>query len=318
MKEIVKLKLNQSGYPKNFRKHNIQIADDEKQEFFEHRLIETLNQINNKLKIETVEYCNLNNEFENNFLTSYSGLIVKEQIIEEIQKTKLKNQGYQIKSKNNQLIATRVLAYVFLSANKEEFRDTLFTQSIFPDILDSMKVYLDSPSYTILNHPIYFIDVIDKKITALTLIRRLALMIASGVHYVELFNNQTISPRDVPTQIVRFMNKYELKKNRTLSGYETDYLSLNFDKNELKIKDITSRLVTTQRGNLDFHGSDEKFYWMDILFISIIAANSGFSINFKEYEKFVINNKSQFTNNSKKMARCVILLQYLEKLSLKK
>ena len=250
------------------------------------KLIKILNTKNYKLKIESVEENDLKTNL--NLEQKRTAIIVNE------------FEGVQ-----------HVLAYVFFTTNEVGSRNSLVSQSIFPDLIKATELLINSPSFTLLNHPIYYINVIDDSISANTILRDFALLSASGFHYIELFQHNVIDITKIPQDINKFVKKYYDD-----AAIEKKHFELNETAKTFKIKVIISDLLNGSQD--DFNGSEEKFFWTQILFISIIAAKSGFQIDFDEYENFINTYEPRFSTGSKKMLRCKTILNYLKKLQLKK
>ena len=249
-------------------------------------LIETLNKRNYKLKIQSVEEDDL--KTKHNLEQKRTAIIVNE------------FEGVQ-----------NVLAYVFFTTDVIGSRNSLVSQSIFPDLVKATGLLINSPSFALLNHPIYYINVINDSISANTILRDFALLSASGFNYVELFHHNVIDITKIPQGINKFVKKYYDD-----AGIERKHFELNETAKTFKIKVIISDLLNDSED--DFNGSEEKFFWTQILFISIIAAKSGFQIDFVEYENFINTYEPRFSTGSKKMLRCKTILNYLKKLQHKK
>lgn len=306
---MVKLILNISGFPSKFRERaNEELSQDEIQSDYEKRIINTLNQLNPKLNIKSIEYRNLKKEFTDIATTTYSGLIVKEYILENIeQNIKFENRGYKIHKEGDSISATMILAYVYLSPIDEEGRNIIVAQTIFPSLMENIDNNLSASSFSMLNHPIIFINLVDTKLPD-SVILDLALIIAAGILYVDVFDTKSINPKNIPRDIENFAKEYDI-----------DSISFDTSNKKLKIKEPPSNILKKNAsGKWDFNGSKEKFYWIKVLSSAIIAVNNDYSINYSEYEDFIATAKSRLSPKSDKMARCNTLLEYLKKLSLKK
>lgn len=314
------LLLERNGFPEKFG--NVEVKPPEgisKQEFIEQKVIDAINEHNPKLKISKIEYDNLNSQFPDVYTSKFAGLIVEDKKIKESEKERFKKLGYHIRNINNEWFARKKLIYVFLTNPKEVSRNILVAQSIFPTLIDYMGKYIDSPSYTIANHPIYFINIINKKITALSVIKPLAGIIAAGIDYIEVFP-LTINPKSVPKDVESFVRKYEENCKDFSSTFESNYYQVDFKLKKLKIK--TTNLVIgdylERNGEfLQFKGSSEKFYWMGILPIFLLACEDGYDIDFSELEKFYNANINNFKKNNEKFHRFKLLLDYMKKLTFK-
>src|SRR5699024_4745471 len=95
------------------------------------------------------------------------------------QENDYKELDFTIWNDSNQLYAMRILAYVFFTIPKEQGRNILVAQTVFPELIDFMEKYMPSPSYTISNRPIYFINIINKIITANSVLKPLIGIIKS-------------------------------------------------------------------------------------------------------------------------------------------
>ena len=310
-----------------------------KQSFIESCLVNELNKNNYKLKVKSVEYIILNKEFENIYAHMQAGLIAEERIIYSKHIKRFKEKGYQITNKSGRIFARKILAYVWLSkydkknGDKEVSRTAFIAQDIFPDITDYMKLYLSSPSFSILNHPIYYINIIGKATSAPFCVRSLAIIIAAGFKYVEIFE-QSIIPKDVPKNIEGFIKKYQDKETKQIpNGYKSTRYEANFiaktltikapliilDKKKYTTEEIKKSDITVKtNGEYDFKGSKERYYLLEVLSLAIIAANSNYAIDFSDYEKFIRINMPKFSSTSDKKKRFETLLEYLKKLQHKK
>jgi len=251
-------------------------------------LINLLNTKNPKLKVNTVQYVDIKSEFM--LIQKRTGVIVDEG-----------NSGKQI------------LAYVFLSPEEEEGGNSFVGQTIFPDLIDSMGLYINSPSFTPLNHPIYFINMAKTAITRESTKRDFAFLYSIGIHYLELNNNIDININDIPKHLNKFHEECVTNKNLEAKYYDYDPIT-----NTLKIliPQKLDKLVTAD--GTDFKGSNEKYLWTEVLSISLIAINSGYKLNIEEFENFITTYENIFSANSKKMERCKTLMEFLKKIKYKK
>jgi hypothetical protein len=248
-------------------------------------LIQVLNNANSKLKILNVEEQDLKLKF--NLEQKRSAIIVNE--INGVD---------------------QVLAYLFLSPELDESRNILVAQSIFPDLINIMNIFLKSPFFDMLPHPVYFVNMINKSVLADSIVRDFSLLHASGFNYVELYQNNIIdianSSKDL-NQIVK--NIYDDV------GLEKKFFEINNTEKILKIKVPVDILLNSNQN--DFNGSNEKFFWTEILLVSIIAIKNGYKLNVSEFENFILDFQFLFSDNSKKMLRCKALLNYFNKLKYK-
>ena len=285
---MIKLFLSKKDYPNAFAKHGVpNPISGNKETFFELRLIDVLNKKNEKLNIEKVEYVDLKSEF--NLQQKRSGVIVKEDAS-----------------------GVNVLAYVFLST--EEGRNIFVGQTIFPDLIDKIEEYIDSPSFTLANHPIYFINmVVDiNKVTA-GVKKDLALLELAGIHHVDFFKHNISDIKNIPNNITDFVNSYMIGLKSNKKGLKPINFRLNLQQREFTIHSTAQIL----KNKSEFDGSKEKFFFTEILFSSILAIKSGFQINFSDLDSFINNFKAGPVATSQKMNRCKTLLKILKKLQYK-
>lgn len=280
---MIKLILNNKEYPNAFENHpGENVPASNKQDFFEKKLMETLNHHNLKLKVEQIKYSDTKSLF--NLSQKRSAVIVQE-------------------NSEGQLI----LAYVFLSPNTDDSRNILVAQSIFPDLVDTIPKYINASHFTMLNMPIYFINMIDKKIESSSIIRDFALLSTSEFNYIELFKHSVLEKNNIGNNIIQFKRKFfdDL-------SLENKFFELDSSSKKIKISFPVDELLDAAQ--TDFNGSNEKFYWTQILLISIIASKNNYTLDISDFEDFVTNYESQFSSTSLKLSRCKIILGYLQKL----
>lgn len=315
------LLLEISGFPAKF--DNIDVNPPiglSKKDYAEQQVLKYINIYNPKLNVTKVEYAGLKTQFTTVYPGKFTGLIVEDIKIQQAEEEKFKNEGYFVWVDNNKWFARKIVIYVFLSPTKEESRNSLFTQSIFPEVIEYMNDFLLSPSYTIANHPIYFINIINKHITSNMLLKRLAGFISAQLEYIEVFPG-TINAKTVPSDIEGFIKTYE-KSYIQGQSFSSDYYSVDFTLKKLTLS--TKKLVVGESlvpiittGKLGFKGSEEKFYWAEILPIIILACRNGYDVDYSKLEHFYNSNIGNFgvINDDKKFQRFLKLLQYIKKIS---
>ncbi len=74
-----------------------------------------------------------------------------------------------------------------------------------------------------------------------------------------------------------------------------------------------TKLVRNANGIMNFNGSAEKFYWIEVMPMAILAYKLGYKVNFDEYEVFINTYRGLFSPGSDKFARCECLLEYIRK-----
>lgn len=316
-----KLLLQKSKFPAKFEEIEVNPANGiSKQKYVEDKIIQSINEYNYKLNISSIEYDDIQNQFKDIRTSDFTGVIIEEIEIKETEKDRYDNEKYFLLNSGDKWLVRRILTYVFFSDSNESSRSSLFTQSIFPTTIDYMMDFISSPSYTIVNHPIYFVNIINKKITANSLIKRLASFIVLGFEYIEVFNNNTINSKEVPIDVKNFIKKYDNTYKEDDLIFSSNFFEVNFDLKTIKIK--TDKLVVgdflkqnASTGKISFNGSSEKFYWMEILPIIICGCNNDYKIDFSDLEYFYNSNVNNFSSRDDKIKRFPILIEYIKKIT---
>jgi hypothetical protein len=313
-----KLLLDSSGIRNHFSDIPVN-GEPATRSYVENQIICAINNYNSNLNIEGVEYADIRGQFPEVELSNYTGLIIENTEIGNDESTAYEGNGYFVVNIEGHFFARKILIYVLFSDTRERGRNVLFTQSIFPAVMEYMGRYIDSPSYTLANHPIYFINIINRTLTARSLLRRLALLVALNIECIEVFS-ENIRPADVPMEIKAFITAYyENYDDVNQHEFVTDYFIVDFTRHILIIK--TNKLVLGEYIIDDgekylFKGSCEKFYWMEILPIVVLSVKNGYHIDYTELETFITSNVGNFTARDDKFKRFGMLLQYIKKISL--
>ena len=315
------LLLNDSQFPAKFGSINITPpAGKTRTAYTEDRLISSINRYNPKLNVSEIEYISIEDQFPRFIKGKSNGALIEEFEIDPAVESTYKNNGCYVYSDSGRRLCRRILMYVFVSDTSEDARNSLISQAVFPTLLDYAENFIDSPSYTIADHKFCFINMLPTKITAETVLRNLASLYAAGMDYVEVFDNGSLDTKKIPNDLYEFLrsyptsfiNKYD-EKTRT---YEGDNYLIDFSAGRFiwKTSKLNSGLVRNATNpQVDFYGSSEKFFWIETLPLTIFAYNCGFQIDYSEYKDFIDTNRSKFSPNSKKFARCETLLKYLDK-----
>lgn len=318
-----KLLLEQGGFPAKFNKVDIELhllGDLTQQQFIEALVLEKLNARNAKLNVEQIDYVNIEQTYPSHQSSKFTGLIVEQLPINEQTRQQFNERDTRFFYDDEQLYAEKIIAYVHLSEATENSRTSLFTQSIFPHCLDYMPRYLSGPSYTIYNHPVYFINIINKKITAQKLIRVLA-MIAKGLkfEYIEIFPG-TMNIEEIPASLRQFLTKYD--RDHVIGNiYENDFISVDFAQKIFSVKAEYLALDKAFKYKSDmtlyeFNGSREKFYWIEVLPTFLMALEEGYDVHYDTLKHFCETNETKFSQNDKKFQRFKYLIDYLDKLTM--
>lgn len=315
-----KLLLSQLGFPKKFIDSSITPSDGtSKQEYMEKKVVHSINQYNPKLNITSIEYLDIKEQFPHLKIGIYTGLIVEDFRVNEEEKDKYNEREYFVWKSNEEWYVRKIVIYVFLSDFKVKGRN-IISQSIFPEIIDFMGLYNTSPSFSIANHPIYYINILDKKITAPTIIKQIAGMIVSDIEYIEVFTqNEELS--NVPKDIYEYVSIFEKDFATGSTTFVSEYYEVNFLTKVVKIKTDKLTLgdyLTYKSGTeYQFKGSSEKFYWMEIVPIVSLAVENGYIIDYSLLEEFYNQYKDNFSENDEKFQRFYILLKFIKKLMLR-
>lgn len=308
------LLLNKTRYPKDFRLAKYKFPELTSWEKIEQRIIDALNARNSKWKIEGCKYVIDSKNFSLAPNSSFIGLIASEETVLKRDISKPIPFDFVILpgASEEQVTVYSPLAYVFLSPTKEDGRNVLFTQSIFPALIDIIEQGLPGPSYSVSNHPMVSVNLVNKEITAPSLIKRLNSFQACGIEVVEPFY-ETVDEK-VCYSLESFARSCDLD---SIDGSikETPDYRIDFNNKILKIK--TEHLVPgdyltqDQNGRHQVHGSSEKFYWVEIVPLVMMAIKEDYEINFDDLKSFIEAEAPIFDGS--KFNRMKILLQYLEK-----
>lgn len=322
------LLLDKSGFPKNFKNIKLNINSDEleedkfdeditlKQKYVEEQLIKTINDYNPKLNINKIEYVDILKHFPQVKVGKYTGLIVED---EEFISIQYKEEGNFLWLDRDKRFGKDIKIYVYLSQAKEGARNSTFTQVIFPTLIEYIEEYIESPSYTISNHPIYFINIIGTGISALSLLKRMAFFHLLQIEVLEVFN-KNIDTKSITYDMRKFVEKFEKDYNEDDSMYSTEYYTIDFSKKKVILD--TKKLVLGQHleqnpntMEYSFRGSYEKFYWMDTLAISMLACRSGFKLDYSQLEEFYKSNLGKFKSTDDKFRRFETLIKFIKKIT---
>ena len=315
-----KLLLSSPKFPQKLMNISIPILDnDERILFVENKIMSSINSYNPKLLITEIEYVKIKSRFPNFYDGSFTGAIIEELEISEPEKIKYEDGDFYIFSINNKWYVQKLLVYVFLSDYDELGRD-IIAQSIFPEIIDYMKDYIASPSYTVANHPIYYLNIMNKQITAVSIINAFALLINANINFIEVFY-ESIKVDEVPSNILEFLQKYETDIVASPSTIVTDYYHLDFINKIFTIKTnklvLGDFLIENNLGIYDFKGSSEKFYWMKLYPLITMAVRNDYKIEYRYLSNFYSSKVNKFSPNSKKIVRFKYFLDYIEKINKK-
>jgi hypothetical protein len=317
---VRKLLLSNSAFPSKFNASSISSPSGiTKQEYIKNKIIERINNYNPKLKVSDIEYLNIKSQFPHlDFFQKYFGVIVEDSEINDSQKEFYKDEEYYVWKSADKLFVRKILIYVLMSLPKEGSRNAFIAQSFFPEAIDFMGYYASSPGFSIANHPIYYINYVDKKITASMIIKDVAGMIVVGIENIEVFH-QIDQLKNVPENIKDFLVKYYKDFDLKNTLYSTADIEIDIKNKITKIK--TDKLVIGElleykndSTTYNFKGSEEKFYWMRIIPLIVLSVKNAYAIDYSELEDFYNLNKGNFSPKDEKMHRFLVLIQFIKKI----
>lgn len=299
---MICLMLNSSDYPEKFEQHNFFKNNEKTMLDFESLIIDSINSYNENLNLEKIIYSKVS-DFCELCSSTNTGLVLDEVYIENSNHLiELEEDGYNIYNIDNQDVAIKVLIYVFLMPVKETSRNIFCSQQMFPDWANIIQNCLenDNPNYS--NRKIYIINLIDKTITANSMLKRLFSLSSIGIDIINVGEaNQSF--------------------NLTPLGYlEQNDLSKHFD---LDInRKVATLLIDDNLAGMEIvdgvkkiKGSNEKFYWMEILPVSIILFKLGFYIDMSNVNNYINNNLSLFNSSGDKIRRYKNIFEYISRLN---
>jgi len=316
-----KLLLSNSGFPSKFESSSAPFPSIPalKKQYLEEKIIDAINSYNPKLKISTIDYvANIEEQFPHlDFFGQYIGIIVEDIEITEPEQDEYKERQYYVWEFNNKYCARKIIIYVFIADLQSVGRNT-FCQAFFPELINFMHLYQSSPSFSIANCPIYFINFESGNYPG-SIVKQTAGLIASGIEYIEVFSeNDDLSY--IPKNIKQYLSKFENGFDSTISLYSSSYFEINTTNKTTKIKTdnlvVGDYLKILPSGKYDFDGSTEKFYWMEILPIVFLSIENGYKIDYTLLEYFYTTNQPSFSPRSSKIERFLFLIQFIEKIIL--
>ena len=318
--------LNNKKFPNAFNSISVTPpAGMTKIDYTKKRMIEALNQYNPKLKVTRIEYLAIETQFPNYIKCKSNGLLIEEFDINPALAATYRANGCYVYSVGTRCVCRRIMMYIFILNADKDTRNALISQTVFPTLLDYAKEYMQSPSYSIANHKFCFINILNKTLTANTILRHLASLCVIGMDYVEVFGNGSIDTKQIPKDIKSFLREYEskfdTKYNDVTDIFEDENYRIEFSNKLFVWKAATmaaskigaSKTAKKAATTVDFKGSGEKFYWIETLPMAIFAYNQGYKVDYSDYTNFITTFKPRFSSTSDKFARCEVLLEYIEK-----
>lgn len=317
----IKLVLNPQSFPNKFSEIEITIPKEEnKIKYVEKMIIRKINEYNPKLNLSCIIYEDLKEQFSRVKTSNYTGAIIRELEISANEIESYKKSGFYIFEKDNKIFARSIIEYVYISSPTADARNSAISQVIFPTHIEYMNEFKNSPSHYVADHKFMFINIIGKSITAQTILRHIASLIAIKFDYVEIFH-KSINNDYIVNDIKKFIeyynsdSKFEEYYDSDNNIFDNDCYKIDFSKKEFYIgtKYLERSIIydpNTQK--YSFHGSSEKFFWMEVYPMVIYAFNSGYKVNYSEYEE-ICNKYYELMNHTEKISRCIYLLNYIKK-----
>ena len=310
--------LNRNSFPHEFREVNVEPTNQQtKEEYVENMLIDAINTYNPKLGVDRVEYLNISDQFKYCMSQKSNGLLVEEFNIVEAEREMYDNKGCYTIMVDNRCVCRRILMYLFISNSTEKSRNSFVSQTVFPSLLDYAELFLNSPSYSIANHEFCFINVVNSKMSSKMILRHLVSLYRAGIGYVEVFKKNTLDVSDIPVELKEIIRKYwedfDTGYSRVTNLYSNNHVEIDFANKifRWRVDSLKSKIVCDP--SYSFKGSSEKFYWIEVLPISLYAYKMGFKIDYTEYENFIHEYRERFLRSSDKFRRCEVLLRYIKK-----
>lgn len=311
--------LNDVRFPRALEKVNVSPpARISKTTYVESRIIDAVNKYNSKLDVKRIEYLNIETQFPYYKNGNSNGVIIEEFDILPSEQSRYIHNGCYIYTVGTRYLCRRIMLYIFVSGVGEAARNAFISQTVFPTLLEYADEFLQSPSYTIANHKFCFINILNKVLTAPMILRHLAGLCAAGMDYVEVFSSKSLNPAAIPADLKKFLEEYSSdfqgNYNALTNSYEDNHYFVDFKGKEIiwRTNSMISKLMT-KGGITDFCGSGEKYYWIEILPVSILAYNLGYKVDYSEYVNFINTYKLRFSAISDKFRRCEVLQEYAKK-----
>lgn len=316
--------LNSNAFPSLFNKIvDVELVGEELQNFTENKIIQVLNQSNPKINVKSIEYVDFNNISFHNFPSKESkflGVIVDNQIINEKYYKEIKskiekeNEEY-IHENQGEFFYRKIRSYVFLSHPNSDGRNTKFSQTIFPTTLIYMNEFLNSPMYSIFNHPAYCINLFNGKLTQNSILKQIYGFSILGVKFLDLFSNIDKTKKFQ----INTLNEYlEVVTNddekQGSSWYENQYVIVNNSTKYLQVKYPFETMIKVNDRKYDIHGSNEKFYLMGILPPLLFAMNENYTVDISNIKEFYMDYYETGLIKTKKMERFKYIIDYVDKL----
>lgn len=304
-----KLIINNEGYLEDLMELELNIpVGVNKKTHIESEILLRINAFNPKLKINKIFYEDLNSQFPIVSKGKYIGVIVEDNITDLISDSLMNIDEAYLYEKDGNNYCRNIIYYLFFTPTKEGQRNGMISQSIFPWAIDYIASTLDTSNYSISNHNVILINTVNERITSNMILKNINALEFIGIDYIEIFAESFLESQ----QRRDLKSVFNVSKNDHL--YSDRHFDINFENCTLyvKIEVLTSKLVH-KNNTVSFFGSSEKHYLMEVFPVIILAIDLGYEVDYTEYSDFCSNYKDRFSDRSDKFARCLIILDYINK-----
>lgn len=208
----------------------------------------------------------------------------------------------------------RTVLYLFVTGRETGGRNVFVTQTLFPGLcalIDEMKA---APGIAFSSHPVYFLDLASGRIHD-SVLRMLNLFTAMGIGYVSVYRadfDPAASPRELEALLQVTGDR---RAGRPYYSVDAENRMLTYTKSEFVPGGLLAEGATP--ANWLFKGSNDKFYWSEVLPVAVVAAHSGFRVDCSEVVSYLaeVRAASGDAKMSIKFSRTVALFEYIEKIS---
>ena len=202
-----------------------------------------------------------------------------------------------------------IFGYIFMSLNEVPSRNTFVSQIIFPELIKLIKETQDAETFEISGKPLFFINFVNKRITARTILKDLELIRLVGINIIHLFDGA-----ELDIDLSRSIGEFNAKYSQNIYNYSESTNEIS-----LKLDELQRNILINNNGSHYYQGSSEKFYFLSALCIAKFACNIGVRLNLDEINRFRTLYANELANpNNSKFAYTDAIFKYLEKLSKKK
>lgn len=315
-----KLLLTGRAYPESLLRIETpdEILEEDRKSWVEQKILDAINSRNQKLKLNCIEYCNICERFSEFFDSNYAGLIVEETEIAEEARENYTARNFYVYEEDGKILAQRPWIYTMMTSPIEEGRNVFISQSIFPTLIEYMEKFITSPSYEISNHPVYFINIVNKQITAESIIKPLHALALMKICYIDVFNS-TPSVDAKTLSLKEYIRRFDAANfNEESQQYSSSTCDIDFQNKTFCVRTDTlvlGQCLTRNGQYIDFNGSSEKFYWMDMLPVVMKAFEENFHVDYENLKVFC-ERRNEFSPRSSKFSRFETILNYIKKLNL--